>query len=265
MKLELRIILLSLLIVLLTSGSHLLADEKKSGDYERSRWHPIHFKPAIDDATDEQCLSCHQEVLDKRVLEQSPAGVKSADVLAWYQTLTTYEGAQDTLHRRHLVTPLAKQLMDLKCNTCHQGNDLREEAMLPPDHSNKDFTLRKSVNPAEICLMCHGANPYKIMGLPKPWHESRSMFQDNCLLCHSNIRNVRHQVNYLKADAIEEAAKKDSDVCYGCHGGRQWYRIPFPYPRHAWKGMASEIPEWAKNRPTESNPRFRIKTKQAAK
>ncbi|MEW8431392.1 MAG: hypothetical protein G8D61_16865, partial [gamma proteobacterium symbiont of Ctena orbiculata] len=70
--------------------------------------------------------------------------------------------------------------------------------------------------------------------------------------------------NYLKADAIEVAAKKDPDVCYGCHGGRQWYRIGYPYPRHAWKGMSSNTPEWAKDRPTESEPRFRIRTQQAS-
>lgn len=265
MKLEARFTFITLLFpVLVTASSGIFAAGSMNGDYERARWHPIHFKPAIDDATDEQCLSCHQEILDRKVLEQSPNGVMSSKSLAWYQTLTTYVGEQETFHRRHLVTPLAMQVMSMKCNTCHQGNDLREEAPNPPDHSRTDFTLRKAVNP-EICLMCHGANPYKMMGLPSPWSESRSIFQNNCLLCHASIRTTRHQVNYLKADAIEEAAKKDSDVCYGCHGGRQWYRIPYPYPRHAWKGMEKKIPEWAKDRPTESEPRFRIKTKQAAK
>ncbi|MCU7916815.1 MAG: hypothetical protein KZQ95_00470 [Candidatus Thiodiazotropha sp. (ex Epidulcina cf. delphinae)] len=264
MKLEVLLTFTLLFSALVMIGSEIRAADGIKGDYERARWHPIHFKPAIDDATDEQCLSCHQEILDRKVREQSPAGVKSSEALAWYQTLSTYQGMQETFHRRHLVTPLVKQLMDMKCNTCHQGNNLREEAPLPPDHSNRDFTLRKAVNP-EICLMCHGENPYKIMGLPMPWFESRGMFQNNCLLCHANIRTVRHRVNFLKADAIEEAGKKDSDTCYGCHGGRQWYRIPFPYPRHPWKGMAQEIPEWAKDRSAESEPRFRIKTKQAAK
>lgn len=264
-----RLEVLSLSVILLFSlmppvGSVAYADDALKGDYERSRWDPVHFTPTINEATDAQCLSCHQEILERKVLEHSPAGVKSSEVLAWYQTLNTYEGQQETFHRRHLVTPLAKQLMELKCNTCHQGNNLREEAPIPPDHANADFTLRKSVNP-EICLMCHGANPYKLMGLPSPWSESAEMFQSNCLLCHANIRTTRHQVNFLKADAIEEAGKKDSDVCYGCHGGRQWYRIIFPYPRHAWEGMAKEVPEWAKDRPTESEPRFRINAKQASK
>nr|MDJ0808045.1 hypothetical protein [Gammaproteobacteria bacterium] len=232
--------------------------------YENARWDPIHFKPAIDSATDQQCLNCHQEILERKVLAQSPAGVKASEAVAWYQTLNTYTGEQDTFHRRHLITPLATELMAMKCNTCHQGNDLREEAQIPPDHSNVDFTLRKSVN-SEICLMCHGRNPYELMGLPKPWSESREMFQNNCLLCHANIRTTRHQVNFLKADAIEEAGKQDSDVCYGCHGGRQWYRIPYPYPRNAWKGMAETVPDWAKDRPTESDARFQITTTQAAK
>ncbi|MET0048864.1 MAG: hypothetical protein ABW066_13850 [Sedimenticola sp.] len=265
MKLEQLFTFTALLVFLslLTVNGAFAADTAKAG-YENARWHPLHFKPAIADATDEQCLECHQEVLDRKVRQITPAGVKASDSLAWYQTLSTYEGPQETFHRRHLVTPLAKEVMDLKCNTCHEGNDPREEAPIPPDHANNDFTLRKAVNP-EICLMCHGSSPYKLMGLPSPWSESRTMFQENCLLCHAGVRTNRHQVNYLKADAIEEAGKKDSDVCYGCHGGRQWYRISFPYPRHAWKGMAKEIPEWAKDRPTESEPRFQIKTKQAAK
>ena len=80
-------------------------------DYERARWHPIHFKPAIDEATDEQCLACHTQILERKVLEQSPAGVKASESLAWYQTLDTYEGEQETFHRRHIVTSLAKHLM----------------------------------------------------------------------------------------------------------------------------------------------------------
>jgi len=226
-------------------------------------WDPIHFSPAIDTATDEQCLECHQEVLERKVLPVSPAGVTADSAQAWYQTLTTYEGPQETFHRRHMVTPLAEKLMDMKCTTCHQDENPREEAPIPPDLQKTSFTLRKQVNP-ETCLMCHGDNPYQMMGLPKPWEESRDMFQNNCLLCHAAIRTTRHQVNYLKADAIEAAGKEDSDSCFGCHGGRQWYRIPYPYPRHAWKGMAKEIPEWAKDRPTESEPRFRIQQQNAA-
>ena len=83
------------------------------------------------------------------------------------------------------------------------------------------------------------------------------MFGNSCLSCHVAIRTQRHQVNYLKATAIEEAGKKDADSCYGCHGGRSWYRLAYPYPRHAWEGMSPEVPAWARERPTESEARFR--------
>ncbi len=253
-------------LALLLSPSLQAADQGNKGalDYHRAMWDPIHFKPAIDKASNEQCLSCHREILDRKPLKQSPAGVSSEQALAWYQTLDTYEGPQETFHRRHLVGPLAVKLMDMKCTTCHQGENPREEAPIPPDVNNTDFTLRKQVNP-KICLMCHGAYPYQVMGVPGPWEESRETFQNNCLLCHSTIRSNRHQVNFLKADAIEKAGKENSDVCFGCHGGRKWYRIAYPYPRHPWPGMAKEVPDWAKDRPTESPVRFRIERKTANK
>lgn len=229
-------------------------------DYEDARWNPIHFKPAIDKATNEQCLSCHAEVISRRVKSESPAGVKSENAQAWYQTLDVYAGEQDTFHRRHLVTPLAQELMDLQCNFCHQGNDPREEAVTPPAHEAPTHTLRKTVNPEETCLRCHGQMNYTVMGLPKPWPDIRDGMNNDCLSCHVTFRTNRHQVNYLKADAIESAAKeKGGDVCYGCHGGRAWYRIGYPYPRHEWPTMAPGVPDWAKDRPTESDERFRIK------
>ncbi len=263
---------ISLLLVMMSLSSPaadhqkttLKKPEEKKLDYHRAMWDPIHFQPAIAKATNEQCLACHKEILERKVRKTSPAGVPAKKALAWYQTLNTYQGPQETFHRRHLVTPLAKKLMKMKCTTCHQGENPREEAPIPPDQENQSFTLRKQVNP-KTCLMCHGAYPYKIMGLPGPWNEVRDQFQNNCLLCHSTIRTNRHKVNFLNADAIEEAGKKDSDVCYGCHGGRQWYRISYPYPRHPWPGMSKETPDWAKNRPTESPRRFLIQEKSASK
>jgi hypothetical protein len=227
-------------------------------DYERARWHPIHFKPAIDDATDEQCLSCHQEILEPRVKQESLAGVKTENTLAWYQTLETYEGEQDTFHRRHLVTPLAKKVMNLKCNFCHQGNSPREEAPIPPTDESAGFTLRKMVDPTETCLKCHGRHNYEIMGLPGSWPETREAMANSCLTCHVAVRTNRHQVTYLNAKAIEKAGEENSDVCYGCHGGRQWYRYTYPYPRNPWVGQAEEVPEWAKDRPTQSEARFQL-------
>jgi uncharacterized membrane protein len=250
-----------LLILILTSIIWTAINAEDNGlkqDYQKALWDPIHFQPAISKATNKQCLSCHQEIIERKVLKQSPAGVTTEATLAWYQTLTTYEGEQLTFHQRHLTSPLAKRVMKMRCNTCHQGHDPREEAIIPPDNKQSRFTLRKSVNP-ETCLMCHGSFPdYKVMGLTSHWNTSRDLFQNNCLLCHANIRTKRHEVNFLKAEAIEFAGKENSDVCFGCHGGRQWYRIPYPYPRHAWNNMSETIPEWAKDRPTESNPRFRI-------
>ena len=147
--------------------------------------------------------------------------------------------------------------MNMRCNTCHQGHDPREEAPVPPDSANESFTLRKQVNP-NTCLMCHGQFAYELMGLPSEWHTSSDMFGNNCMLCHAAIRTKRHQVNFLNAAEIEKAGMENSDVCYGCHGGRSWYRIAFPYPRHSWPGMPEQTPDWAKQRPTESQPRFLI-------
>ncbi len=232
------------------------AKAEVSKSYAQARWDPIHFKPAINNATNEQCLVCHKEILTHKTREKSPAGVRKSQVLAWYETLDTYKGEQETFHRRHLVMPYARKVMKLRCNTCHQGNDPREETSNGHATAQAGLTMRKMVDP-NICLMCHGQFPYKNMaGLPGPWTESSKLFQNNCLTCHVAIRTNRHKVNFLKADAIEKAGKKDGDVCYGCHGGRAWYRISYPYPRHKWPGMPAETPDWAKDRPTESAERF---------
>ncbi len=242
--------------------------------YEPARWHPIHFRPEIEKATNEQCLACHSDVLTSKVLETSPAGVKASESLAWYQTLDTYAGDQLTFHQRHMSSPFATQVMDFKCNFCHQGHDPREESpgssATAPSTQSDAFTLRKVVNPSQSCLLCHGKFSYEIMALEGPWHKVRGDLEDpevpelrnGCLTCHNKeggFRTVRHQVNYLKADEIERLAKEgSSDVCYGCHGGRSWYRISYPYPRHPWPDMDPEVPDWAKNRPTESDPRYAL-------
>jgi hypothetical protein len=153
--------------------------------------------------------------------------------------------------------------MNMQCNTCHQGNDPREEAPMPADADDTSFTLRKVVNP-DICLKCHGQFNNEVMGLPQPWPGIRDAFQNNCLGCHMAIRTTRHQVNYLHADAIEKAGEESGDSCYGCHGGRAWYQLSYPYPRHAWPGMSPDVPDWAKDRPTESEPRFHLNTPEAS-
>lgn len=239
-------------IVLLAPLRLSVAEE---GDYDRARWDPLHFAPQIEHATDAQCLACHQEILQRRVRDASPAGLATGDVLAWYQTLDTYSGEQDTFHRRHLVTPYAQQVMALKCNTCHQGNDPREETAGSSATTPRDLIERKHVDP-DICLMCHGEFNYEVMGVPGPWTEHGQLFGNDCLGCHAGIRTVRHQVNYLKPEAIEAAAQESSDVCYGCHGGRSWYRISYPYARNHWPGASAQTPSWAAERPTASQARF---------
>ncbi len=254
--------LLAMLVVSLLCA-HVYADTQKDADlsslkalpYDQARWHALHFKPASESASDDQCLACHAEILETRVRAKSPAGVKASEALAWYATLDTYSGDEETFHRRHLVTDYAKQVMDLKCRTCHLGNDPREEVGMSHAGGDPTLTQRKQVDP-NICLLCHGQFPYEIMAIPGPWVEFGSAFQNNCLLCHTIFRTHRHQVNYLKPEAIEKLATEKQDVCFGCHGGRSWYGISYPYPRHAWPGMAETVPEWAKGRPTESEPRF---------
>ena len=121
-------------VVILVLGAGLVsASADESADYLGAVWNPIHFQPQIQRATNEQCLACHKEVLEDRPLAQSPAGVKADESLAWYQTLSAYQGEQESFHRRHMVTPLAQRLMKMRCSTCHQGHDLREEAPIPPD------------------------------------------------------------------------------------------------------------------------------------
>ncbi|MFV0410839.1 MAG: c-type cytochrome [Paracoccus sp. (in: a-proteobacteria)] len=250
-------------------------------DYQRARYNPIHFPPMIDEASDQECLACHQEIGTRQVRAQSPAGIEADASLAWYQTLDTYvpqEGTgQSDFHWRHLQSPLAQKTMNLQCNFCHRGNDPREESpdiialhtTGAADASNPEFTLRKMVNPTDTCLRCHGQmpDPETIMGLGGPWPDVRADMEDQssddptlangCLSCHQELfRTNRHNVTYLKAAGIEDLAQAGSDTCYGCHGGRAWYRISYPYPRHPWPDMDPEIPEWARDRPTESDAKY---------
>lgn len=233
-------------------------------NYLDARYHPLHFKPAIDNATDEQCLACHAEIVQQQVRETSPAGVSAADSLAWYQTLSTYNGKQETFHRAHLTGDYAKQVMQLRCTTCHQGNDPREETAGSSATGSGALVQRKMVDP-DVCLMCHGQFEYTNMGLPGHWNQFAETFGNNCLTCHVAIRTQRHQVNFLRPENIEKLGADNADVCFGCHGGRAWYRIAYPYARNAWPGMGPLVPEWAKDRPTLSKPRFRLPQKTSAK
>lgn len=240
--------------------AHVEAPQAAETDYLRAAYSPLHFRPAIETAGDAQCLACHREVIEDRVRAASPSGLKTETLRAWYQETPTYAGEQDTFHRRHLVTPLAKRLMNLRCNSCHQGHDPREEAQgAAADSARQDdagFTLRKQVNPETTCLKCHGQFPWQLMGLPGPWETHKAAFGNNCLTCHAAIRTKRHEVSYLNAAAIEQAGKEGADACYGCHGGRAWYRVSYPYPRTPWPEMPADVPDWAKDRPKQSEARF---------
>lgn len=244
------------LLAVAGSTSWSMADGPRT-NYQAARWDARHSQPRIAQTSDAECLQCHAEVLAPSVRAQSPAGLRADRSLAWYQTLDTYDGAQDTLHRRHITSALAQRVMTLRCNTCHQGHDPRDEAPATSHTAQPDgYTLRKQVDP-KTCLMCHGQFNWVVMGLPGHWREQGENFGGNCLTCHAAIRTTRHQVNFLKPDAIEAAGQENGDVCYGCHGGRAWYRLSYPYPRHAWEGMDKDTPDWAKGRPTESDARFR--------
>ena len=61
------------------------------GKLLRASYSPLHFKPAIDTATDAQCLACHKEVLEDKPRVASPAGVRAADSIAWYQRQSVIE------------------------------------------------------------------------------------------------------------------------------------------------------------------------------
>lgn len=247
MRHESSTILVLTLLILAFGNNAVNAAKPKQKNYDQARWDKIHFKPAIYKATDKQCLSCHEEILKHETLKKSPAGVKANETLAWYQTLNTYAGEQKTFHQRHLTSPYAKQVMKLQCTTCHQGNDPRDETSGTSATAQNDLTMRKMVDPY-VCVMCHGQFNAQKMGIPGSWHESGKLFGDSCLTCHATIRTERHKnVPFLKAKAIEKAGKDDSDVCFGCHGGRAWYNISFPYASHSWPGWR-DAPRGVKSR-----------------
>lgn len=237
-------------------------------DYNTARYHPLHTPPASLTASNEECLVCHSEVLTDRPREASQAGVPASATIAWYQTLDTYTGDQQSFHYRHLQSAYAQQTMNLECRFCHVASDPREET---PDMivgraqgtapEIPEFTLRRMVNPSTTCLRCHGSFPAETMGLPDEWHVIREDFEyepgiNGCLSCHEEtFRTNRHSVTYLNAGTIEAIARSgSSDSCYGCHGGRSWYRNSYPYPRTPWPEMAEDLPEWAIGRPTASDP-----------
>jgi hypothetical protein len=51
----------------------------------RATYSPLHFKPAIETATDAQCLACHKEVLEDKAACRFAGRRQAADSTAWYQ------------------------------------------------------------------------------------------------------------------------------------------------------------------------------------
>lgn len=254
MKIMTNVVFLALTVIGLTNIAFAAGETSSkaaASGYDRARWDPIHFKPAITNATNYQCLACHKEILERKPLKASPAGVKSEGSLAWYQTLSTYNGEQETFHRRHMSLEYANQVMDLKCTTCHQGIDPREEVSGSSKTTEKGLTMRKVSDPY-VCAMCHAQHDYKRMGMTEPWPQAKKIFQDSCMTCHAAIKTERHQgITFLKADAIEKLGKEDSDVCYGCHGGRAWYKMAFPYHTKQWPGWG-DVPAGAASKYSKS-------------
>ena len=84
----LRHLAVTVLVVVGSMSSALAGDTTSAtadpADYQRARYDALHFKPAIDRATDAQCLACHAEVVKASVRTTSPAGVKATAARAWY-------------------------------------------------------------------------------------------------------------------------------------------------------------------------------------
>lgn len=245
------------LIVSISLNHSVIADELKKS-HIIARMDPLHFKPAIETASNEQCLACHQEILGKKPLDKTLSGVKTVNTRAWYQTVNTYEGEQDSFHRRHLLPASGSSpvLMKLQCITCHQGHNANKQVSSESHRRYWEPSLLKQVD-TDICLMCHGKFDFETMpGVIGPWEQTAVTFNNDCMVCHKIFRTNAHNVNYLNKDVIEQAGTKNGEVCFGCHGGRSWYRIAYPYARNAWPGMSLETPDWASNRPTQSEARF---------
>ncbi len=245
---------------------------RQTGSHIKARMDPLHFKPGIESASNQQCLQCHQEILQRKPRTKTQAGVKSEDILAWYQTIDTYLGEQDSFHRRHLrhLLPASDPLnspddsdpppllMSLNCNTCHQGHNINKEVSSDVHSRYSQPELTKEVS-TDTCLMCHGTFDFTTMpGVTGSWLEMANMFGNSCMACHGFFRTNAHDVNFLNKETIKQAGATDGEVCFGCHGGRSWYNIAYPYPRNPWPGMSTIMPEWAKQRPTTSAPRFLI-------
>jgi hypothetical protein len=199
------------------------AFDGRDGEWKsNARRTPVHFPPLASRTDDSVCLACHWDQIFESPRVAAPAGLLREDAGAWYQELSTYAGRQESFHWRHYSGDYARDVLRLRCNTCHHGHDPLEQAAL--SESGETVALRKRVNPM-LCLKCHGRFPDHDPLITLPWEEARRDFDGNCLVCHAADAARRHQARFLARERIERRAAESSDVCYGCHGGRAWYRV----------------------------------------
>jgi hypothetical protein len=193
-------------------------------EYERHRrlWERSHFPPG-EDSLDGRCLGCHADVLEQAPRRAMPAGALPEGLLPPYQRLATYDGGQASFHWRHRRSSYAQSVMRMRCQSCHRGRDPR----LPEVHRHeREFpvALRKRVHP-NLCVNCHGRFPDHRAAFDGDWPAVRQRFDGNCLVCHEGDSARRHHNPLLDREAVEAQARDSGDVCYGCHGGRAWYRV----------------------------------------
>ena len=150
--------------------------------------------------------------------------------------------------------------MNLRCHLPPGARSARGGAGIVATASPQattDFTLRKQVDVETTCLKCHGQMNTVIMGLPGPWPESKASVRNGCLTCHAiSARPPSGDLPECQRPS-KRPGRNNADTCYGCHGGRAWYRIAYPIRatpgRHA--GRRAGL---GKGQPTQSEARFQL-------
>jgi hypothetical protein len=189
-----------------------LADE--GGKLLRASYSPLHFKPAIDTATDAQCLACHKEVLEDKPRVASPAGVRAADSIAWYQRTSTYSGEQDSFPSPAPGDADGAGLDEPALHHLPSGpGPARGSAGLlgdgdAPDRSPASPCASRSIRKPPASSATASFRPRRSWACPARGPRSRTCSRTTAWRCHAAIRTNRHQVSYLNADAIEAAARE---------------------------------------------------------
>lgn len=88
--------------------------------------------------------------------------------------MSTYQGAQDTFHRRHLTTEYATKVMQMRCTTCHEGSPrATKPPTRPPTTRTVALTLQNG-QPRDFLSQVPREDDHEIMGLPGPWNEVKA-------------------------------------------------------------------------------------------